>query len=47
MFLNTKFITNWGLQMADLRVATVPPVIIYFIFQKQFVRGIMAGALKG
>ncbi len=47
MFLNTKFITNWGLQMAGLAVATIPPVIIYFIFQKQFVRGIMAGALKG
>ncbi len=47
LFLNSRYITNWGLQMAGLAAATIPPVIAYIIFQKQFVRGIMAGALKG
>jgi raffinose/stachyose/melibiose transport system permease protein len=47
LFLNSRYITNWGLQMAGLAAATIPPIIAYVIFQKQFVRGIMAGALKG
>jgi ABC-type glycerol-3-phosphate transport system permease component len=47
LFLNGKYVVNWGLQMAGLSVATIPPLLIYLIFQRQFVRGIMAGALKG
>jgi len=47
LFLNGRYIVNWGLQMAGLAVATIPPLIVYYLFQKQFVRGIMAGALKG
>ncbi|NLG71103.1 MAG: carbohydrate ABC transporter permease [Chloroflexi bacterium] len=47
LFLNGKYIINWGMQMAGLSVATIPPLIIYLIFQKQFIRGILAGALKG
>lgn len=47
LFLNGKYTVNWGLQMSGLAVATIPPLVIYLLFQKQFVRGIMAGALKG
>lgn len=47
LFLNGKYVVNWGLQMSGLAVATIPPLIIYFVFQKQFIRGILAGALKG
>jgi ABC-type glycerol-3-phosphate transport system permease component len=47
LFLNGKYVVNWGLQMAGLAVATIPPLAIYLILQRQFVRGIMAGALKG
>jgi ABC-type glycerol-3-phosphate transport system permease component len=47
LFLNGRYIVNWGLQMAGLAVATIPPMIVYYLFQKQFVRGIMAGAIKG
>jgi len=47
LFFNGKYTVNWGLQMAGLAVATIPPLIIYFVFQKQFVRGLLAGALKG
>ena len=47
LFLNGKYVVNWGLQMAGLAVATIPPLLTYLLFQKQFVRGIMAGALKG
>ncbi|HJW91492.1 MAG TPA: carbohydrate ABC transporter permease [Anaerolineales bacterium] len=47
IFLNGRYTVNWGLQMAGLSVATVPPLLIYLIFQRQFIRGILAGALKG
>jgi ABC-type glycerol-3-phosphate transport system permease component len=33
--------------MTGLTVATLVPLLVYLIFQRQFVRGIMAGALKG
>ncbi len=47
LFLNGRYIIQWGLQMAGLAVATIPPLLVYYIFQKQFIRGILAGALKG
>jgi ABC-type glycerol-3-phosphate transport system permease component len=28
-------------------MASLPPIIFYFFFQKQFIRGMTAGALKG
>ncbi len=47
LFFNSRYNVNWGLQMAALTVATVPPLLIYLFFQRLFVRGILAGALKG
>jgi ABC-type glycerol-3-phosphate transport system permease component len=47
MFLNGQYSPEWGLQMAGLTVATAVPLIVYYVLQKQFVRGLMAGALKG
>jgi multiple sugar transport system permease protein len=47
MFLNGQYSPEWGLQMAGLTVATAIPLVVYYVLQKQFVRGLMAGALKG
>lgn len=47
LFLNSQYNIEWGLQMTGLTVATLVPLLVYLIFQRQFVRGIMAGALKG
>lgn len=47
MFLNGQYAPEWGLQMAGLTVATAVPLTVYYFLQKQFVRGLMAGALKG
>jgi len=38
---------DWGPLMAALSMASLPPIIFYFFFQKQFIRGLTAGALKG
>ena len=47
LFFNSQYNIEWGLQMTGLTVATLVPLLVYLIFQRQFVRGIMAGALKG
>ena len=47
LFFNGRYTIEWGLQMAALAVATVVPLVVYSVFQKQFIRGILAGALKG
>ena len=38
---------QWGTQMAALSVAAGVPLIVYIIFQRQFIRGVLAGSLKG
>lgn len=47
MQLNGQYQPEWGLQMAGLTVATVIPLAVYYFLQKQFVRGILVGAVKG
>lgn len=37
----------WGQVLAAATVATIPLLIVFIVLQKQFIRGIMAGALKG
>jgi len=37
----------WGLLMAASIIYTIPPVILYYMFEKYMVKGIMAGAIKG
>lgn len=38
--------TNWGLTFAASVIALVPVLIVFFLFQRQLVGGITAGALK-
>jgi multiple sugar transport system permease protein len=39
--------TEWGLVFAASIVAIVPVIIIFIIFQRQFIKGVMSGAIKG
>jgi ABC-type glycerol-3-phosphate transport system permease component len=47
LFFNGRYAVEWGLQMAALAIATIVPLLVYYAFQKQLIRGILAGALKG
>lgn len=38
---------EWATLMAAAVVASLPPVLVFFVFQKQFVRGIATTGLKG
>ena len=40
-------LTAWGEQMAMSVISLIPLLIIFLIFQRRFVEGIMAGAVKG
>jgi raffinose/stachyose/melibiose transport system permease protein len=46
MFFQGRYTSDIGLLAAGVTIATVPVVIIYLIFQRQFIRGITAGAVK-
>jgi len=46
MFFTGRYTQDISLIAAGVTIATVPVIIIYLIFQRQFVRGLTAGALK-
>lgn len=39
--------TDWGALIAGLVIAAIPVVLLFVVFQKQFVRGMTAGGVKG
>jgi multiple sugar transport system permease protein len=39
--------TEWGLVFAASTIAVLPTILIFVIFQRQFIRGVMSGAIKG
>jgi multiple sugar transport system permease protein len=43
----TSGVQDYGLEMAGAMWSAVPMVIIFFLFQRHFVKGITVGALKG
>jgi multiple sugar transport system permease protein len=45
--VGTTATNAWGQVMAASTLATAPLVIIFIVLQRQFIQGIMAGALKG
>ncbi len=47
MFFSGRYTMNYGLVAAGVTLATLPLIVVYIIFQRQFMRGLTAGALKG
>lgn len=46
MFFQGAYNRDIGLIAAGVSLATIPVIIVYLIFQRQFVRGLTAGAVK-
>jgi multiple sugar transport system permease protein len=42
-----QHLTNWGLVFAASTITIIPVIVVFAIFQRQFVRGLTADALKG
>jgi raffinose/stachyose/melibiose transport system permease protein len=43
----SQFDTQWNLLFADVLLITIPPFLIFLLFQRQIVSGFTAGAVKG
>ena len=43
----SQFNTRWNLLFADVLLITIPPLILFVFFQRQFASGFTAGAVKG
>jgi raffinose/stachyose/melibiose transport system permease protein len=46
MYFADQYSTDFGGQISAVVIASIPIILIYFLLQKQFIRGITAGALK-
>ncbi len=44
--LRSVYSTNFGAVMAGTAIAVIPPIILFFIFQKQIVKGVVLSGLK-
>ncbi len=44
---NGQYSTNYGALFAATAISIIPVLVIYIIFQKQFIAGIAASAVKG
>lgn len=42
-----SFIVEWNVQMAGALLAALPTLLVYILLGRFFIRGLMAGALKG
>jgi raffinose/stachyose/melibiose transport system permease protein len=43
----SQFASRWNLLFADVIIITIPPLVMYMLFQKQIVSGLTSGAVKG
>lgn len=41
-----QFVSDWNAVLAALTIAIVPMLALYLVFNRQFIRGLMGGALK-
>lgn len=42
-----QFQRDWGALFSALSISIIPVIIIYLIFQKRFISGLLSGAIKG
>ncbi len=42
-----SFTTEWNVQMAGALIAAAPTIVVYLLLGKLFMRGLLAGSVKG
>jgi raffinose/stachyose/melibiose transport system permease protein len=47
MFFQSRYTRDYALTMAGATIVSVPVILVYIAFQRQFIQGLTAGALKG
>ncbi len=43
----SQFVTRWNLLFMDVLLITIPPLIMFILFNRKIVAGLTAGAIKG
>ncbi|MBC8133179.1 MAG: carbohydrate ABC transporter permease, partial [Deltaproteobacteria bacterium] len=43
----SEYLNDYGVFLAGTALAMVPPAILFFLLQKEFIGGITSGAVKG
>ena len=43
---STQFLTDYGSQFAVLALITIPVIVVFLVFQREFIRGLTGGAVK-
>ncbi len=46
-YFQSAFLTQYNLLFADILLITIPPLIVFIIFNKKIVSGLTAGSVKG
>jgi raffinose/stachyose/melibiose transport system permease protein len=46
MVFQSQYYTNFALSIAGINITTIPVILVYVLFQRSFIEGITAGALK-
>lgn len=47
MAFKEQYYTDWGRLYAALMIAIIPPIIFYFVFHRNILKGLTSGAIKG
>lgn len=47
MNLRDALLTDWGVLLAGMTISSTPLIVLFLLMQKQFIRGMTAGAVKG
>lgn len=47
MNLRGTLTTKWSIMLAGLSISAIPMILVFLVFQKQLVRGLTAGGVKG
>ena len=45
-FRGTYGRTNWSLMLSGIAIATFPMIVVFLVFQRHFIKGVTAGAVK-
>lgn len=47
MNLRDALLTDWGILLAGMVISSLPLIVVFLLMQKQFIRGMTAGSVKG
>ncbi|MCB0075394.1 MAG: sugar ABC transporter permease, partial [Caldilineaceae bacterium] len=47
LFIRDQYANRWGIFAAGALIASIPPVVLFLVFQRYLVGGLTSGSVKG